>query len=111
MLKSIRSFVASFLVVALLSGISTAFAAEQNRTYLIERFQDGDIPTGQDFADLIDSALNLVDDGLTTYRIGVDSSGAALRLNAGETVSPLLTFIPKSANPPMAPLWAGEFGF
>lgn len=111
MLKSIPSFVASLLVVALSSGISTAFAAEQTRTYLIEKFQDGDIPTDQDFADTIDSALNLVDDGLVSYRIGVDSSGAALRLNAGETVSPLLTFIPKSANPPLAPLWAGQFGF
>jgi len=51
-----------------------ANAAEQKRTYLIERFQDGDIPTGQDFVDVIDSALNLVDDGLVSYRTGVEGS-------------------------------------
>jgi hypothetical protein len=94
------------------AGIPAVRAAEQNRTYLIEKFQDGDIPTGQDFADMIDSALNLVDDGLVSYRIGVDGSlGSALRLNAGEVVGPSLTFTPKSNNPPLAPLWAGQFGF
>lgn len=44
--------------------------AEQNRTYLIDRFKDGEIPTGQDFADMIDSSLNLLDDGLTSYKVG-----------------------------------------
>jgi hypothetical protein len=89
-----------------------ANAAEQNRTYLIERFQDGDIPTGQDVADMIDSALNLVDDGLVSYRIGVEgSTGHALRLNAGEVVGPSLSYVPVAANPPLAPLFAGQFGF
>jgi hypothetical protein len=111
MINSTRNFCAAFLVVMGLWSIPTARAAEQNRTYLIERFQDGDIPTGQDFKDLIDSALNLVDDGLTSYRIGVDSSGSALRLIEGQTVGPSLAFAPKADNPPLAPLWAGQFGF
>jgi hypothetical protein len=58
--------------------------AEQNRTYLIERFQDGDIPTGQDFADMIDSSLNLLDDGLTSYKI-TDAHGDHKRFGIGDT--------------------------
>ena len=111
MFKSTRNFCAAFLVVIGLWSIPTARAAEQNRSYLYEKFQNGDIPDGQDFKDLIDSALNLVDDGLTSYRIGVDSSGSALRLEAGQTVGPSLAFAPKADNPPLAPLWAGQFGF
>src|SRR5687767_5788229 len=111
MLKRTVRFCALVAIVMSFAGISTARAVEEKRTYLIEKFQDGDIPTGQDFADMIDSALNLLDDGLTTYRIGADSAGAALRLNAGEVVGPGLTFAHKSTNPPMAPLWLGQFGF
>ncbi len=58
--------------------------AEQNRSYLIDKFQDGDIPTGQDFADMIDSSLNLLDDGLTSYKI-TDSHGAHKRFGIGDT--------------------------
>jgi hypothetical protein len=58
--------------------------AEQNREYLIERFQDGDIPTGQDFADMIDSSLNLLDDGLTSYKI-TDGHGDHKRFGIGDT--------------------------
>lgn len=41
---------------------------EQTRSELKEKFQDGDIPTGTDFANLIDSFLNYEDDGLTSYK-------------------------------------------
>ncbi|MDQ3112429.1 MAG: hypothetical protein M3R17_21310 [Bacteroidota bacterium] len=58
--------------------------AEQNRSYLIERFQDGDIPTGSDFADMIDSSLNLLDDGLTSY-ILTDAHGDHKRFGIGDT--------------------------
>lgn len=58
--------------------------AEQNRAYLVERFQDGDIPTGQDFADMIDSSLNLLDDGLTSYII-TDGHGTHKRFGIGDT--------------------------
>lgn len=54
--------------------------AEQNRTYLIERFKDGEIPTGTDFADMIYSSLNLLDDGLTSYKVGVNK-----RFGIGDT--------------------------
>lgn len=47
--------------------------SEQNRDYLYTKFENGDIPDAQDFKDMIDSALNLTDDGLTSYKITVDS--------------------------------------
>lgn len=38
------------------------------RTNLKEEFQNGDIPDQNDFADTIDSALNLTDDGLVSFK-------------------------------------------
>lgn len=37
---------------------------ERNREYLKQEFQDGERPSGADFADLMDSFLNRADDGL-----------------------------------------------
>ena len=37
--------------------------ALKNKNQLIERFEDGDVPTGQDFQDLISSSLNLQETG------------------------------------------------
>lgn len=115
MIRSKRVGITACLIASLM-GSRFAGAAEQKRTYLIERFQDGDIPTGQDFADFIDSALNLADDGLVSYGIGVsNSSGSpeALRLGVGAVIGPALpvTFASVFTNPPLAPMWAGEFGF
>jgi hypothetical protein len=102
---------AMFLLSAL-AGAHCIYAAEQTREYLKTKFEDGDIPTGQDFKDLIDSALILQDDGLTIYRVGISGSlGAAARLNAGEVVGPLLIYADFSTHPPLAPLWLGQFGF
>jgi hypothetical protein len=102
---------AALFFAALLSA-DLATAAEQNRSYLYSRFENGDIPTGQDFKDLIDSALNLTDDGLASYRVGVaGSTGAALRLNPGAVVGPALDYAPVSTHPLLAPLWLGQFGF
>jgi hypothetical protein len=111
MIRSKRAGIVAFLVAAL-TGTGFAGAVEKTRTELKEKFQDGDIPTGQDFADFIDSSLNLLDDGLTLHGVGVGGSlGTALRLNSGELVGPTLTYAPFASHPPLAPLWAGEFGF
>jgi hypothetical protein len=59
-------------------------AEETNRSFLIKKFQDGDIPTGQDFADMINSALNLLDDGLTSYKT-TDLHGIHKRFGIGDT--------------------------
>jgi len=86
-------------------------AAIVTRPILKDFFQTGDIPTGQDFKDLIDSALNLTDDGLIIYRVGADSSGRALRFEAGATIDGSLTYLPTTLNAELAPNWAGLFGF
>lgn len=46
---------------------------QRNRDYLSQEFQDGERPSGQDFADVFDSFINLVDDGLS-----VDAAGNLL---------------------------------
>jgi len=107
---NVRFRVAATLLFALLF-VPFANAAEQKREYLEKRFENGDIPDGQDFKDLIDSALNLTDDGLTIYRIGGDSSGHAMRLNAGATIDGSVSFSSTSPLPTLAPQWAGQFGF
>ncbi len=100
------------LFLSALALVPTAPASEQNRSYLYTRFENGDIPDGQDFKDLIDSALNLVDDGLTSYRVGISGSlGAAARLSAGEVVGPALSYVDYSTHPLLAPNWLGQFGF
>jgi hypothetical protein len=38
--------------------------AQRNRDYLKQKFQNGERPSGPDFADVFDSCLNFVDDGL-----------------------------------------------
>lgn len=45
--------------------------SERNRQYLKQEFQDGERPSGEDFADLMDSFLNITDDGLS---IDLDSN-------------------------------------
>jgi hypothetical protein len=85
--------------------------AIESRAILKTYFETGDIPSSQDFADLIDSVLNLADDGLTVYRIGTDSSGHAMRLEAGAPIDALLSFAPTTPFPSLAPQWAGQFGF
>lgn len=51
--------------------------SERNRQYLKQEFQDGERPSGEDFSDLMDSFLNISDDGLS-----VDSE-SNLRLSRG----------------------------
>jgi hypothetical protein len=99
------------LILAAMTLASNANAAVQTREYLKDKFQDGDIPTGQDFKDVIDSALNFSDDGLTIYRIGVDSGRMALRLDSATVIDGSLSYDPAGSIPPLAPNWAGFFGF
>src|SRR5436190_23768395 len=61
---------AAAFMVAISMFAPFATAAVVTRSILKEFFQTGDIPSEQDFADVIDSSLNLLDDGLTSYRIG-----------------------------------------
>ena len=55
--------------------------AARNKAYLKQEFRDGERPTGTDFADFIDSYVNLTDDG-----VSVDSVNRNLNIPAGITV-------------------------
>jgi hypothetical protein len=63
--------------------------SQKDRNELYLEFQNGDIPNENDFADTIDSALNLVDDGLYPYKI-VTPTGTAKNIGIGDT-APLAT--------------------
>lgn len=68
-----------------------AYAAKVPRAVLKEYFQTGDKPTQSQFQALIDSLINEIDDGITTYEAG-DSSGRAARLDEGSIIGPGLLF-------------------
>src|SRR5690554_5999727 len=59
--------------------------AARSRNYLKGQFEDGDSPDGEDFADIMDSFINIIDDG-----IQVDGNGSLLVPNGvtlGEPVN------------------------
>jgi MYXO-CTERM domain-containing protein len=85
-------------------------AAKVPRTVLKSYFETGDKPTQAQFADVIDSALNLVDDGLVGYSAS-DSGGLAPRFDAGATVGPGLAFAPLSGVQGFSDDWLGQSGF
>src|ERR1044072_4169198 len=64
--------------------------SQKNRSDLYEEFKNGDIPNENYVADTIDSALNLVDDGLTSYKVST-AAGLLKRFGIGDTApnSPL----------------------
>jgi hypothetical protein len=89
---------------------SRCWAAEQTRTYLYEKFQNGDIPDQQDFKDLIDSSLNLLDDGVSRSVV-TDSTGLAMRLEAGAVIGPGLAFTDSNSIAGLSNDWSGKLGF
>ncbi len=103
-----RSSSAGLLIVALsLAWAGLASGAEQTREYLYEKFQNGDIPTQQDFADMIDSALNLLDDRFSLDGIVAGPDGGAAFFGPGTTIDDSLTFGPAAG---LSSDWAGQLG-
>ncbi|HTM55078.1 MAG TPA: PEP-CTERM sorting domain-containing protein [Pirellulales bacterium] len=98
------------IAAAALVGDSHCWAAEQNRSYLYEKFQNGDIPDQQDFKDLIDSSLNLLDDGISR-KVVTDSTGLAMRFDVGAVIGPDLTFTDSNSIAGLSNDWWGNFGF
>jgi hypothetical protein len=107
--QSIGSFLAiAFLFTAL---VAPASASEQTRDYLYTKFQNGDIPTQQDFSDLIDSFVHQLDDGLNIYSqrgAAVGSDGNVLYLPEGSTVGDQLLYDQPVG---MSTDWPGQSGF
>jgi hypothetical protein len=109
MITRIKACIITTMLLTLLF-VPCARAAIVPRAILKTYFETGDIPSEQDFKDVIDSSLNLVDDGLVSYRIGANSSGG-IRLETGATIDGSISFSPTSPLPPLAPNWLGQFGF
>lgn len=109
-----RPSLASAAVVGLIAMVvgapatSQCGAAEQNRSYLKDKFQNGDIPTEQDFADTIDSALNFIDDGFHLIDTAISSDGGATILVEGTTVDQNLLY---GGAVGLSSAWAGNAGF
>jgi PEP-CTERM motif len=105
-----RALAVSSLAIVVCAALTTsaAVAAEQTRSYLYDKFQDGDIPTGQDFADMIDSALHFMDSGFSVIGTAAASDGRALLLEVGATVDASLTYAEVAG---LSNAWAGHSGF
>lgn len=108
-LSRFRRPLATMAIFALVVGVHAAPAesAKVPRSVLKEFFQTGDVPTQQDFADVIDSMININDDrdliGLRNY-----SNGQAMLIAEGEMLGPLSDYSPSTG---LAPEWAGQSSF
>jgi len=108
-LSRFRRPLATMAIFALFVGVHAAPAesALLPRTILKSFFETGDKPTQQDFADVIDSMININDDrdliGLRNY-----SDGQAMLIAEGEMLGPLSDYSPSTG---LAPEWAGQSGF
>jgi hypothetical protein len=75
----IRNFVYLPIAAAtvILFGSPSAHAAIEPRSILKTYFETGDVPTQDQFSNLIDSYIHLTDDGLTLTGIGATPDGSA----------------------------------
>jgi hypothetical protein len=84
MLKRIRESVVALAGITLaVVSAQPALAAIESREILKTFFQTGDVPTQEQFADLIDSLVNIVDD---RYLIGLKVYDPQLSYVVGDTV-------------------------
>ncbi len=113
-----RTTVLGFISAAflLMSVSQIASAAIQTRETLKTFFETGDVPTQDQFQNLIDSFLNYNDDGLfITGVVQNSSTGAAGRKYEDDVIDSTSVFAaiggPGAVVPPMAPEFSGQSGF
>lgn len=101
------------LLAAILLPSRHAMGAVEPRSILKTFFETGDVPTQDQFANLIDSYIHQTDDGLTLAGIGNEAgTGNAARLGTNVGINEVLPFATLGASrPAMAPLWTGQSGF
>lgn len=110
-----------FLLFALLAYGPLTYAPLENRDTLKTYFETGDIPTQDQFADLIDSFIDLRFEygagpdvhTVTALRgsIGVDGSGGALLLSEGEVFDPATRTLQATGSLGASSAWPGQSGF
>ena len=116
--------VGAILAITLALAPRRAAAAIESRLILETYFETGDIPTGDDFKDLIDSYVHQVDDGVTTYTltgigrtVGGGPNGQGLRVGGNVGINETLPYADIHVGytaadlPEMEPQWAGNFGY
>lgn len=92
------------------------------RSILKTYFETGDVPTQEQFSNLIDSYIHQTDDGLTLIGLGAipdgSATGHAIRAGGNVGINELLpdTFsgywrLPQSTSLPMCPSFCGTSGF
>lgn len=108
-----RAVLLGVLVAAILLPGRRAVGAVESRNILKTYFETGDVPTQEQFANLIDSYIHQTDDGLTLTGIGNEAgTGNAARLGTNVGINEIIPFATLSVSrPAMAPLWAGQSGF
>jgi len=109
--RCFRSLTLSTTAATLLGFVQFSQAAIESRDILKTYFETGDVPTQQQFADVIDSYVHKLDDGVSVYKLqavlaGVDG-GAAL-LTSGTPVGPGQPFTDVTG---LSSDWTGQSGF
>jgi len=113
------------MAVAGLSCVTVAApcrAAIESRDILKTYFETGDIPNQDDFADLIDSSLNLVlnsGSGIESHTVDLDAvggiagdgSGNAVRMNKGDIIDSALNLLDDGLIVGGGSDWPGKHGF
>lgn len=69
-----KSGLAPIVIILIIVAVGGATYALVQRSVLKEYFQTGDKPTEQQFADTIDSSLNLSDDGMADLEVTAESN-------------------------------------
>ena len=105
-----RFAVFSFFVVVSYIAASTSFAraAIESREVLKTYFETGDIPTEQQFSNLIDSMVNLPSDGGSVSGVGADDLGLGALLKEGVEVGPGLLYSDVAG---LGEAWVGQSGY
>jgi len=100
------------VVTALATGCCllgrTTEAAEESRAILKSYFETGDIPTEEQFSNLIDSFIHRLDDGLTYNGATPDAATQGALLGEGTEVGPGSFFTPVAG---LGEEWIGQSGF
>jgi hypothetical protein len=94
-----------------------ASAAIESRSILKTYFETGDVPTQDQFSNLIDSFIHQTEDGLTIYGMGIVPGAPDLRAGRkfeDDVIDITLAFAPIGPGNPiplLAPEFSGESGF
>jgi hypothetical protein len=103
-----RTLMVGGCLAFVLMGTTRVHAAIESRDVLKTYFETGDVPTEQNFGNLIDSMINLPSDGITYTGSIPDPAGLGGMLGEGDEVGPGAIF---SGVAGLGEDWFGQSGF